>query len=104
MAETLHLEIRDTIKRILTVELAVSASMLADADSNTPLLGRGIGLDSVESMVLATHMEKEFDISIPDEDLTAELFSTLGTLTGYVVRKLSATAQSAPRGALSRST
>jgi hypothetical protein len=49
-------------------------------------------------------MEKEFDISIPDEDLTAELFSTLGTLTGYVVRKLSATAQSAPRGALSRST
>jgi acyl carrier protein len=69
--------------------------MLAEAESSTPLLGRGIGLDSVESMVLAMALEKEFDISIPDADLTAELFATLGTLTGYVARKLAERTDSA---------
>jgi acyl carrier protein len=90
MHEALHLKIEDTIKKILTADLAVSASMLAGADSNTPLLGHGIGLDSVESMVLATHMEKEFDISIPDTDLTGELFSTIGSLTRYVAFRIAA--------------
>jgi acyl carrier protein len=98
MSETLRLEIHETIKRILTGELAVSASMLADADSNTPLLGRGIGLDSVESMVLATHMEQEFEISIPDADLTSELFATIGSLTSYVGRKVLERLQSAANG------
>ena len=88
MSKTLRLEIQETIKKILSTELAVSLAMLADADSNTPLLGRGIGLDSVESMVLATQMEKEFEIAIPDADLSAELFATVGTLTSYIALKV----------------
>ena len=89
MLETSIREIEDKLKGILSVQLAVSTAMLANTNASTPLLGRGIGLDSVETMALAMEIEKMFEICIPDSDLTAKLFATLGTVTEYVAQKLS---------------
>lgn len=83
-----HPEIQAAIKQILIDELQVERGMIESADSDTPLLGRGIGLDSVEAMRLALGLENTFDISIPDADLTAELFTSLGTLAEYVSQKM----------------
>ena len=76
--------IQETIKQLLADDLQVDAAMLENITPDTPLLGRGIGLDSVEALRLGLGMENAFDLSIPDQDLTAELFATLGTLTQYV--------------------
>jgi acyl carrier protein len=80
-------EIQDTIKRLLVDDLQADSAVIAGADSTTPLLGRGIGLDSVEALRLGLGLEHTFDIRIPDADLTVELFATLGALTEYVHRK-----------------
>lgn len=77
-------EIQAIIKQLLIDDLQVDAAMLENATADTPLLGRGIGLDSVEAMRLALGLENAFDISIPDADLTVELFSSLGNLAAYV--------------------
>jgi acyl carrier protein len=77
------------IKQLLVSELKVSPAAIADANSATPLLGRGIGLDSVETMALILSIEEEFGISVPDSDMTATLFETIGSLAGYIVQKLS---------------
>lgn len=82
-------EIQATIKQLLIDELQVDATLLTNADATTPLLGRGIGLDSVEAMRLGLAIENTFNISIPDADLTADLFSSLGTLAVYVQNKTS---------------
>jgi acyl carrier protein len=89
MSEVLRLEIDEKIKNILGDELAVSPSVLSTVKSSTPLLGRGVGLDSVETMALVLSIEAEFGISVPDTDMTATLFETIGTLTDYVLHKLS---------------
>jgi len=47
-------------------------------------------LDSVEALALALGLEREFDLAIPDEDLTVELFANLATLADYVRRALAA--------------
>jgi acyl carrier protein len=83
------LEIEEKIKNILGAELAVSPSVLSTVKSSTPLLGRGVGLDSVETMALVLSIEEEFGISVPDTDMTATLFETIGSLAAYIAQKLS---------------
>jgi acyl carrier protein len=81
-------DIIETIKHILISDLEVPPAVLAESGPATPLLGRGIGLDSVEAMALATGLEMEFDIEIGDEDLTVDLFQSFATLAEYVLQKV----------------
>lgn len=83
------MQIEKRIKQLLDSELSVSASVIATSSSSTPLLGRGVGLDSVETMALVLSIEEEFGISVPDADMTATLFETIGSLAAYIVQKLS---------------
>jgi acyl carrier protein len=80
-------EIEDRIKSFLVTELGVEPAVLSTFDASTPLLGHGIGLDSIEVIALALAIEMEFDIQIADQDLNVELFKDLGSLTDYVFRK-----------------
>ena len=52
------------------------------------LFGRGGALDSVAALRLTMAIEKEFGISIEDEEITAENFTDLDTLAAYVRSKL----------------
>jgi len=81
-------EVVAEIKRLLVAELNIEPELLSRADADTPLLGLGVGLDSIDALRLATALERQFNIQIPDESLTAELFSDVGTLAGYVSRQL----------------
>jgi acyl carrier protein len=89
MRQDAHFQIEKRIKQLLASELKVNASVIATSTSSTPLLGRGVGLDSVETMVLVLGIEEEFGISVPDTDMTVTLFETIGSLAGYIVQKLS---------------
>ena len=84
-----RLEIEDRIRRLLASELAIPAHVLAECGSRTPLLGRGVGLDSIEGLALAAAIETEFDIRIEDDELTVHLFKDLTTLADHVMRKAS---------------
>jgi len=79
----------ERIKRILVSQLEIDHESVSQSGSQTPLLGRGIGLDSVEAMALAVAIEEEFDIEIPDDDLTMELFQSIAALVEYVNRRQS---------------
>ncbi len=89
MRQDAYLQIEKRIKQLLGSELNVKESVIATSTSSTPLLGRGVGLDSVETMALVLSIEEEFGISVPDTDMTATLFETIGTLTDYVLHKVS---------------
>jgi acyl carrier protein len=67
-------------KQILLSQLRINSSVLASINSSTPLLGRGIGLDSIETLALVAGMEEEFGIEVDDADLTVDLFRNIGTL------------------------
>ena len=57
-------------------------------DEEVGLLGRGIGLDSVEVLQLVTAIEKEFDVTIDDDDLAPEQFRSVGNLITFIECKL----------------
>ncbi len=82
-------EVEERVKHLLSLRIQVRPEVLAQSDAGTSLLGQGIGLDSIEALTLAVALEEEFEIEIDDEDLTAELFTTLGTLVTYVEERIS---------------
>jgi acyl carrier protein len=88
VSDNLRVEIEEKIKQLLIVELAVSPAIVSNSSSSTPLLGRGIGLDSVETMALVVSLEEVFEISIPDDELTVDLFKNFGALTDYIMHAL----------------
>jgi acyl carrier protein len=82
--------VEEAIRRILISQLGVDAGRLAKNGSATPLLGRGIGLDSMEALALVSALEEEFQMEVDDADMKLALFATLSTLADYVVGKISA--------------
>jgi acyl carrier protein len=81
-AKLAHIRLR--IRGVLIHRLQVEASVLDAGDSNIPLLGRGVGLDSFEALALAAEVEQEFNIQIDDSDLTVALFRSINDLALYV--------------------
>ena len=87
MENDLRSEIEEKIRQILIKELEVNPLKLAKSNSTTPLLGRGIGLDSVEALALVAAIEKEFNLQVEDDEITVDLFRDTGTLAEYIQQK-----------------
>lgn len=54
----------------------------------TPLLGSIPEFDSMAVVTLVTSLEERFGIVVDDDELSAETFETLGSLTTFVEQKL----------------
>lgn len=77
----------DTVKQVLgdTLQLGERAERL---EPSTPLLGSLPELDSMAVVTVITAMEEAFGIYVEDDELSAETFETVGSLTDFVDRKL----------------
>lgn len=75
------------IKRILADVLGLRERLNA-MESDTPLLGNIPELDSVAVVTIILALEKNFFISIKDDEISAKTFDTLSTLVHFVEKKL----------------
>ena len=83
-------DVETQIHAILLRQLEEDTSAVAkDIPLDAPLLGRGVGLDSLDAISLAVAIEQEFDIEIDDDELDASLFDSIATLAEHVRAKLS---------------
>ena len=58
-------------------------------DDQSGLLGAGIGLDSIEVLEIIAAVEESFDLTVEEDDLTPEHFSTVGSLIDFIQQRLS---------------
>jgi acyl carrier protein len=74
-------DIEDTVKSIIVDKLGVDeADVTQDASFTNDL-----GADSLDTVELIMEFEKEFDLTIPDEE--AEEIATVGDATSYLEEK-----------------
>jgi acyl carrier protein len=77
----------DDVKSVVVETLGIEDR--ADAlDADTPLLGSLPELDSMAGLELVLELEQRFAITIEGEDVTADVFETLASLTSFVDKKL----------------
>ncbi len=76
-------DVESKVKAIIVDKLGVDESEVT-AEAN---FTNDLGADSLDTVELIMEFEKEFDISIPDED--AENISTVGSAITYLQEKIS---------------
>lgn len=74
-------EVEAKVKEIIKNKLAVSATEITNEASFT----NDLGADSLDTVELIMEFEKEFSITIPDED--AEKITTVGDAISYIEAK-----------------
>ncbi len=74
-------EVADKVKQIIVDKLGVDDSEVTHEASFT----NDLGADSLDTVELIMEFEKEFDISIPDEE--AENIQTVGQAVEYVTKQ-----------------
>lgn len=77
----------DDVKNVLCDTLGLTgAARSLTADS--ALLGSIPELDSMAVVHILTALEEHFGITVEDDEISAAIFETLGTLVQFVERKL----------------
>lgn len=79
--------VAEGIKRVLRESLQLG-DRVEDFDDSTALFGSIPEFDSMAVVAVVTGLEEEFDIEIDDDDITAEIFETVGSLSRFVRAKL----------------
>lgn len=78
----------DRIRSIIRAQLQQGESHAEEIGFDTPILGMGLGLDSLEALALTAEIEAEFGILIDDDELSPDLFQSIRTLAEHVRKKL----------------
>lgn len=80
---------KEKLKRYISdVLLSDRADLVLSEEEN--LLGTGL-LDSVGMMTLVLFVEKEFELTIPPQDVTIEHFLSIDTIAAYLRKRLAPT-------------
>lgn len=79
---TVH-DIGEIVAQVLQIQ-----SRMDSFTSETPLLGSIPEFDSMAVVSVLTAIEEGYGVMIDDDEVTAEVFTTLGTLTAFVQQKV----------------
>lgn len=78
----------DDVKRVLAQTLQIG-DKVDRFDASTVLFGSLPEFDSMTVATVVAALEEKFGITIKDEDITAEVFETVGSLSRLVEQKRS---------------
>jgi acyl carrier protein len=76
----------DDVRSVL-VEILGIEERAGSLDASTPLLGSLPELDSMAVVELVCALEERFGIEIGDDEITGEVFETLGSLASFVAAR-----------------
>lgn len=80
-------ELKQKIKALIITRLDLEGMTPEEIDSDAPLFGEGLGLDSIDSLELVLGIEKEFGVKIQDEELGKQVLSSVSSIAEFVASK-----------------
>jgi acyl carrier protein len=76
----------DAVRNLIVETLGLSGAR-ADIDADTELFGSLPELDSLAIVQVVTEIEDRFGFEFSEEDITGDVFETVGSLAAYVDRQ-----------------
>ncbi len=76
-------------KRNLIEWLQMENKKPEDIIDDEPLIGKGLGLDSLDAVEIVIMLQRKYNISQKDIESRKEIFASLATLSDYVQEKCS---------------
>jgi acyl carrier protein len=73
------------IKQLIIQRLKLLDMTPETIETDAPLFGEGLGLDSIDALELVLGLEKEFGVIIPDAEVGRKVFQSVKTMAQYVL-------------------
>jgi len=80
-------ELIEKVKQMIIDGLRIEDMTPAEIDSDAPLFGEGLGLDSIDALQLVVSMEKEFGVVVPDAATGSKVFVSVRSMAGYIAEQ-----------------
>ena len=77
-------ELIEKVKKLIIDSLRIEGMAPAEIDSDAPLFGEGLGLDSIDALQLVVAMEKEFGVVVPDAATGTKVFQSVRSMAEYI--------------------
>ncbi|MBS3918255.1 MAG: acyl carrier protein [Deltaproteobacteria bacterium] len=75
----------EKLKQLIITRLKLADLTPDMIETDAPLFGEGLGLDSIDALELVLGLEKEFGVIIPDAEVGRKVFQSVRTMAQYVV-------------------
>jgi acyl carrier protein len=56
-----------------------------DFDNDAPLIGEGLGLDSIDTLELLVMLERDYRVTVPDVNAGRRVFSSIRSMAEHVL-------------------
>ena len=77
-------ELIEKVKQMIIDSLRIEGMVPNEIESDAPLFGEGLGLDSIDALQLVVAMEKEFGVVVPDAATGTTVFASVRSMAGYI--------------------
>lgn len=72
------------VKQMIIDSLRIDGMSTDEIETDAPLFGDGLGLDSIDALQLVVAMEKEFGVVVPDAATGSTVFASVRSMAGYI--------------------
>ena len=75
------------VKTLIIQRLKLTDMTPEMIDTDGPLFGEGLGLDSIDALELVLGLEKEYGVIIPDAEVGKRVFQSVRTIAQYILEQ-----------------
>ena len=77
-------ELIPKVKQMIIDSLRIEDMSPDEIETDAPLFGKGLGLDSIDALQLVVAMEKEFGVVVPDAATGTTVFASVRSMAEYI--------------------
>jgi acyl carrier protein len=77
-------EMISTVKKLIIDALRIDGMSPDEIETDAPLFGEGLGLDSIDALQLVVAMEKDFGVVVPDAATGTKVFQSVRTMADHI--------------------
>lgn len=81
-------ELIPQVKQLIIDSLRIQGMSSVDIDTDAPLFGDGLGLDSIDALQLVVGMENNFGVVVPDAAVGTKVFRSVRTMADYIAQHM----------------
>ena len=80
----MSIELIPKVKQMIIDSLRIEGMSVDEVDTDAPLFGEGLGLDSIDALQLVVAMEKDFGVVVPDAATGSTVFASVRSMAAYI--------------------
>lgn len=80
-------ELIPQVKQLIIDSLRIDGMSVVDIETDAPLFGEGLGLDSIDALQLVVGMENAFGVVVPDAAVGTKVFQSVRSMAEYIAQQ-----------------